>query len=48
LILETLGLDARPAYHDEERTYHLRVGNREVDWVTAEGVCRVVAVREQT
>jgi len=48
LILETLGLDARPAYHDEERTYHLCVENREVDWVVADGVCRVVAVREKT
>ena len=47
LVVETLGLDARPAYHDEERVYHLRVEQWEVDWVVVEGVCRVVAVRTQ-
>lgn len=44
LIVETLGLDARPAYHDEERIYHLRLEECEVDWVVVDGGCRVLAV----
>ncbi len=45
LIVETLGLDARPAYHDAGRVYHLCVEDREVDWVVVNGECRVVAVK---
>ena len=35
VMLETLALDGRPAYHEETqegRVYHLRVGAWEVDW----------------
>lgn len=47
LILQTLALDARPAYHDEERVYHLCVEGVEVDWVVDERGCCVLAVRER-
>lgn len=48
LIMETLALDGRPAYHDGQqdgRCYHLKLQGREVDWVIIQGVCRVVGVR---
>ena len=47
VILDTLALDGRPAYHgdkQEGRVYHLLVGGREVDWEVAEGLCVVVGI----
>jgi tRNA-Thr(GGU) m(6)t(6)A37 methyltransferase TsaA len=44
VVLESLRWDARPAYHDGERIYHLRVGGDEVAWEVREGVCRVLEV----
>ena len=48
LVVETLALDARPAYHGEareDRIYHILVEGIEVDWHVMDGACRVVAVR---
>lgn len=46
VILETLGLDGRPAYHEgtQERVYHTRVLAFEVDWEVREGVCWILRV----
>lgn len=47
VIMETLALDGRPAYHggtQDGRTYHLRVLGYEVDWLVKEGRCVVVGV----
>ena len=47
VILETLALDGRPAYHrdkQEGRIYHLLVSAWEVDWEVVGGECVVVAV----
>jgi tRNA-Thr(GGU) m(6)t(6)A37 methyltransferase TsaA len=47
VILETLALDGRPAYHEgsqEGRVYHLRVLGYEVDWEVRDGVCWVLRV----
>lgn len=47
VLLETLALDGRPAYHEETqegRVYHLRVGAWEVDWEVRGSVCWVVGV----
>lgn len=47
VILETLALDSRPAYHgdkQEGRVYHLLVGGWEVDWEVVGGECVVVGI----
>lgn len=46
LIAESLQWDARPAYHEAERVYHLLVGNREVDWQVRDGACVVTAITQ--
>jgi tRNA-Thr(GGU) m(6)t(6)A37 methyltransferase TsaA len=44
VICESLQWDARPAYHEAERTYFLRVEDREVAWRVVAGVCRITGV----
>ncbi len=46
LIDETLRWDARPAYHEKERTYYLCVAGHEVAWKVGNGVCRVTGLSE--
>ena len=46
LVLETLSLDARPAFHEQEdRTYFLRVYDLDVAWKISEGECLVSSIR---
>ena len=46
LVLETLSLDARPAFHEQEdRTYFLRVYDVDVAWKISEGECLVSSIR---
>ena len=45
VILETLSLDGRPAYHEgrqEERVYYTKILDWEISWEVREGVCFVV------
>ena len=46
VILETLGLDARPAFHEKQaRTYFLRIYDLDVAWEVREGECVVCGIR---
>ena len=47
VILETLSLDARPAFHEEQgRTYFLRIFDLDVAWEVREGECVVCGIRD--
>ena len=46
VIRETLRWDGRPAYHEEERIYYLRVEESEVAWVVRKEACVVVGIIE--
>tara|TARA_B100000678_G_C18182947_1_gene491962 strand:- start:257 stop:469 length:213 start_codon:yes stop_codon:yes gene_type:complete len=45
-ILETLNLDARPAFHEkQERTYFLRIFDLDVAWEVKNGECVLCGLR---
>ena len=46
VVLETLSLDARPAFHEKEtRTYFFRIYELDVGWEIVEGRCVVCSIR---
>ena len=45
VIRETLRWDGRPAFHEEERVYYLRVENLDVAWTVTEGACHVMGIK---
>ena len=47
VIMETLSLDPRPAFHEEQgRTYFLRIFDLDVEWEVRDGECVVCGVRD--
>ena len=46
VVLQTLSLDARPAFHEEGRTYFLRLFDYDVAWRFVGDECEVVAIRK--
>ena len=46
LIRQTLRWDPRPAFHDQDRRYFLRLEHLDVGWEVRDGACVVVALRE--
>ena len=46
VVLETLALDARPAFHEKEnRSYFFRIYNLDVGWKIVEGKCILCSIR---
>ena len=46
VVMETLSLDARPAFHEKEaRTYFLRIYDLDVGWEIVQGRCVVCSIR---
>ena len=45
LIRSTLAWDPRPAFHEDQRLYHLAVAGVQVDWSVTGGTCRILGIR---
>ena len=46
VVIETLSLDARPAFHEQEsRTYYLRIFDLDIGWRIVGGQCVVCSIR---